>query len=134
MKKFEVKVKKSVNAVEFGCSREVTREVFGKDFREIRKNKFSQNTMDAYDSFHVFFTKDNKFEAIEIFGNIKVVVNGEKVFPGGVNKAIKALPKLERDDYGLIDKNNSIGITLSQDDENEIEAILFGCEGYYEKE
>lgn len=131
MKKFDVKVKKSVNAAEFGCSREKTREVFGKKFQEIRKNKFSLNTMDAYESFHVFFTEDNKFEAIEIFGDIKVAVNGEKIFPGGVDKAIKALPELKKDDYGLIDRINSIGITLSQDDENKIEAILFGCEGYY---
>lgn len=132
MKKFEVKVKKSVNAAEFGCDREKTREVFGNGFREIQKNKFSLNTMDAYESFHVFFTKDNKFEAIEIFGDIKVTVNGKKIFPGGVDKAVNALPQLKREDYGLIDKSNSIGITLSQDDENRIESIMFGCEGYYQ--
>ena len=130
--KFDVKTKKSVNGADFGCDRETTRKVFGKKYVEIRKNEFSENTMDVYDSFHVFFTKDNRFEAIEIFGDIKVTVNGERIFPGSVDKAINVLPKLTRDDYGLIDKANSIGITLSQDDENEIEAILFGCEGYYE--
>jgi len=38
-------------------------------------------------------------------------------------------PDLEKDDYGFICKNKSIGVYAPN---NKIESILFGCTGYYE--
>lgn len=85
-----------------------------------------------YTDYHVYYSADDKFEAIEIFGNVKVNINGHKVFPGNINDLGKIIPTLVRDEYAAIDKKNSIGITPYQDDPEKIEAILFGCKGYYD--
>ncbi len=31
--------------------------------------RFSKNTMDVYENFHIYYTEDNKVDAIEIFGS-----------------------------------------------------------------
>ncbi len=131
MKKIDVKPLIEVGGVKFDTERDMVRKAFGKDYQEIKKTPFSKNTMDAYRDFHVYYSPDNKFEAIEIFGNVKVFVDEKEVFPGEVGKLIKIVPDIKEDSDGLISQELSIGVTLSPDDERRIEAILFGCKGYY---
>lgn len=79
MKQFEIKAQESVNGVEFGASRQEARESFGTEFREIKKSPLSKNTMDAYKTFHVFYTPDNLLEAVEIFPESTVMLNGQEI-------------------------------------------------------
>ena len=87
--------------------------------------------MDAYESFHVFYSKGNEVEAIEFFeGNI-LTLNGKTLFPGRVSTARKIIPDLIDDGDGYISTSMSIGITVSADDPEEIESVLVGCKDYY---
>ncbi|WP_026528268.1 hypothetical protein [Butyrivibrio sp. VCD2006] len=131
MKKITIEPLVQVNGVKFGCDRESARKIFGNKYKEIKKNKFSKNTMDSYKDFHVYYSEDGLFEAIEIFGKVKVIVAGYEVFPGKVDNSKKVFPEIHKDDDDWIDEKTSIGITVMQDDHNSIEAILFGCKGYY---
>ena len=132
MKSMEIEPLAHVNGVKFGCERIQARMAFGKRYREIKKSVFSKNTMDAYDAFHVFYSENNEFEAIEIFGRIQIEVRGKTVFPGTVDNLREVFPHIIVDGEGLIDKDNAVAITLSQDNENNIDSILFGAEGYFE--
>lgn len=131
MKKIEVNVLKDVKGVPFGAERETVRKVFGKNYKEMKKSIFSKNTMDAYDDFHIYYTKDNKFDAIEIFGEIEIRMEGTVIYPGKVSdiEGLLTLPKKNSD--GIISESMSVGITVDQENTNKIEAILFGSEGYF---
>ena len=132
MEKFVVIPNLSVNGIEFGTSREETRKALGRSFKEFKKSPFSENTTDAYDAFHVFYSVDDKFEAIEFFGNVKVAIGRRVVFPGKVSKIQKLFEDLVDDGEGVTSVNYSIGITVDVDDPAKIDGILFGCKGYYE--
>ncbi len=127
----DVKPLMEVDGIKFDTDRDLVRKKIGKNYQEIKKTPFSKNTMDAYKNFHVYYSPDNKFEAIEIFGNEKVVVDGKEIFPGEVGRLKEVFPSIEEDSEGWIDQKLSIGVTVSQNDETLIEAILFGCKDYY---
>ena len=120
-----------VETIEFGCDRKITRSIFGNDYKEIKKNIYSTNTIDAYSNYHLFFSADNSFIAIELFGDIQIIVNEKVVYPGNVEEIKKMFPEMQYDGYGWIDRSNSLAVTVSQDDENYIESILFGKKNYF---
>ena len=122
---------KSVGKVEFGCDRNLVRKEYGINFQEIKKSVFSKNTIDVYDNYHFYYSNDNKLDAIEMFGNIQVIVKGVCVFPGKVSEITQEFPKMQRNDCSWIDKANSLAITVSQDDQNVIDSIFFGKENYF---
>ena len=130
MKTFEVVLNKSINSLEFGVDRKTVRKEFGRKYKEIKKNVFSKSTTDAYDGFHVFYSEDDKLEAIEIFSG-KVLIEGKEIFPGTIDEAKNLIKGLKKSDYGYISKDKSVGITESDLKDGKIEAILLGCEGYY---
>lgn len=132
MKSITIDPTNQVNDVPFLCDRSEVRKVFGKKYSVIKKTPFSKNTTDVYDSFHIYYNADDKFEAIEIFGNVRVLVNDVVVFPGSKENIKKIFPEMVEDEYGLTDVKFSVGVTLNQDDEEIIDGILFGCKGYYE--
>lgn len=121
---------KSVNNVSFGSDRTLVRKRFGKAFKEFKKSPFSENTTDAYECCHLYYSKDNRFEAIEIFNPGQVIVDGKVIFPGTVNDIHKVFSDLKEDCGCFLDLANSVGVTVS-DDNNTVEAILFGCKDYY---
>ena len=129
MKSFDVVLGERVNNVSFGTDRDTVRKVFGKKFKEIKKNIFSKNTMDVYDDFHIYYTKDDAFEAIEIFGKTTVKIEGVKVFPGSVETIKQLITDLKNDGDGYLSRKKSVGITTEGD---EIMSILFGEQGYYD--
>ena len=129
MKDFDVVLGKEVNSVPFGTERNAVRKVFGKKFKEIKKNIFSKNTMDVYDDFHIYYTKDDAFEAIEIFGRANVNIQGVRVFPGSIGAIKQLVTDLEDEGDGYLSRKKSVGITMEGD---EIQSILFGEPGYYD--
>ena len=128
MKNFDVVIGKEVNKVAFGTSRDAVRNAFGEKFKELKKNIFSKNTMDAYDSFNIYYSKDNAFEAIEFFEGVTVRINGVMVFPGSVETIKQIITDLEDEGDGYLSRKKSIGITTENE---EIKSILFGEPGYY---
>ena len=119
---------KKVDKIEFGMERDVVRKLYG-EYEEFKKSEYSENTTDDFGSFHVYYDENDKCEAVEIFDDVEVTVNGEKIFPVKIEEAQKIESSLVRDEEGLISIEKSIGIYAP--DEN-MESVLFGKEGYYE--
>lgn len=119
----------SVGPIKLGATRDDVRMAAGPEFEEFRKTPSSGNTTDDYGSFHVYYDEDDVCVAVEVFPEIEVTVDGEVVFPTSLDRAIAAIPSLERDDDGLISTEQSIGIYAPS---GKMESILFGVRGYYE--
>ena len=117
----------SVNGVKFGMSREKVRSLLG-TATEFCKGKDAVNTTDNFKFCHVSYDENNKCEAIEIFYESEVYVNGTLIFPTDFETAKKVIEDLEEDDDGLISISKSIGIYAPCGD---MESIVFGKEGYY---
>lgn len=118
--------------LEFGCERELVRKTLGSKYRELKKSIVARNTIDAYEYCHVYYTADDKFEAIELFGNIRVYVGDEVVFPSDIDHIKLLFKGIIKKGDSMVDKENSVAITLSQDDKSKIDAILIGRKGYFE--
>ena len=117
----------SVNGVKFGMSREKVRSLLG-TAAEFYKGKDAVNTTDNFKFCHVAYDENNKCEAIEIFDESEVYVNGSLIFPTDFETAKNVIEDLEEDDDGLISISKSIGIYAPCGD---MESIVFGKEGYY---
>lgn len=116
-----------VNGVRFGMKRNEVRNIFG-EAKEFKKSKFSKTTTDDFGFCHVFYNLNDECEAIEIFDESEVQINGKTIFPKGVDILKSMLTDLEEDENGFISKSQSIGI---YDPNDKMESILFGCAGYY---
>lgn len=116
-----------VNEAKFGMKRDEVREVFGKA-REFKKSKFSKNTTDDFGFCHVYYDQEDKCEAIEIFAEVEVVIDGKKVFSEGLEILKSMFSDFEEDDGGFISKRYSIGIYAPY---NKVESILLGRGDYY---
>ena len=123
-----------VNDVKFGAKRDEVREKFkeyGSPTEFTKSKQFSKNTTDDYGVFHIFYNEKNEFEAIEIFENTEVYVDGKLIFPGNVDEILKMFPDSEKDHEYYTSVAKSVGIT-TEEETGKVEAILFGCCGYYE--
>lgn len=120
---------KEINGVKFGMSRSEVRTVLGGEYKEFKKSKYSKNTTDDFGVCHVFYTLDDKCEAVEVFGECEVSVNGQLLFPLDISLVKKLIEDLEEDFGSYISKKLSVGIYAP---EGEPESILFGEAGYYE--
>ena len=78
----------SVNGVTFGMSREKVRSLLG-TATEFYKCKDDINTTDDFEVCHVFYDENDKCEAIEIFYESEVYVNGSLIFPTDFETAKK---------------------------------------------
>lgn len=119
---------KKVDKIEFGMERDAVRKLYG-EYEEFKKSEYSENTTDDFGNFHVYYDENNKCEAVEIFDDVEVTVNGEIIFPVKIEEAEKIESSFVRDEEGLISIEKSIGIYAPDED---MESILFGKKGYYE--
>ena len=117
-----------VDGIQFGTSRDEVRTILGNGYREFKKSAFSINTTDDYGRFHVFYDRENRFEAIEVFSPVIVKLNGRKFFPIPMREAMKEVPSLTKEGDSLISKTYSIGLYAP---DGEPESILFPRKGYY---
>ncbi len=120
----------SVNGIAFGTDRSSVRKLLGKPKRVIKKTPDAANTTDVYEDFHVYYSAEDKFEAIELFGgSIIVNINSQPLFPGTLSAAYKMLPDLV-EYFGIyMSKSASVGICSEGDT---IDSILIGRKNYYE--
>ena len=72
---------KKVNDIEFGMERSEVRKKFTIPAKEFKKSKFSKRTTDDFGSCHVYYDKNDKCEAVEIFDDVMVYINDKKIFP-----------------------------------------------------
>ena len=98
---------------------------------EFYKFDHDVTTTDDFGFWHVFYDDNNECEAIEIFDEAEVYVNGLLIFPTDFETAKKAIGDFEQDDEGLISISKSIGIYAPDGD---MESILFAKEDYYNDE
>lgn len=121
----------SINGLEFGTDRAKVREILGKPKMTFKKTSTSVNTTDAYADYHVYYSADDKLEAIEFFGKNKTIINinSRQIYPGTLINARETLPDLKECYGSYISKDSAIGFDI---DENEIDSILIGCKDYYQ--
>lgn len=117
-----------VNGVKFGLERKKVREILG-NAKEFKKSKYSKVSADDFGYCHVFYNSKDECEAIEIFKDSTVIINGELVFPTEINQARRVIGELHEYNGIYININKSIGIYAPS---GEMESILFGDSGYYE--
>ena len=77
--KFEITPFVGVGCVEFDSNRDDNRKKLGK-YTEFRKSRFSKNTTDNYGDFHVYYSVDNKVDAIEFFHGTQVFFKNSNIF------------------------------------------------------
>lgn len=118
-----------INGVKFGMPRSEVRTVLGGKYKEFKKSKFSKNTTDDFGTCHVFYSPDDKCEAVEVFSECEVLVDGKLLFPLDIPSVKKQVDDLEEDTGSYISKKLSIGIYAPG---GTPESILFGEAGYYE--
>lgn len=128
MVKWDAAPLKEINGVSFGMPRPQVRNALGGQYREFKKSKFSKNTTDDFGVCHVFYNQEDQCEAVEVFGECEVSVNGKVIFPLDIPSVKKLIPDLEEDLGSYISKKLSIGIYAPEGDP---ESILFGVAGYY---
>lgn len=118
-----------INDIKFGMSRDDVRKAFNGKFTEFKKSKFSKNTTDDFGVCHVFYSKDDKCEAVEVFNECHVTIHGKVVFPADIEFVKTVITNLKFDGNSYISKDMSIGIYAP---DGQAESILFGAPGYYE--
>lgn len=128
MDKIIVDPLKEVNGVKFGMKRSDVRKILG-NAREFKKSKFSKNTTDDFGFCHVFYNENDECEAVEIFDDVKVYVEGTEVFPASIDKAKQILGQLKEEDGNFVNVGKSVGISAPY---GKMESILFGVKGYFE--
>lgn len=128
MVRFDIDPTVSVDEIKFGSSRSDVRNRYG-ECEEFKKNKYSKNTTDDFGDFHVYYTEDDEFEAIEFFPNdsISIFINGKKL-TNNISDLKELFSDLEEDSGSYTSVKFSVGFDY---DDDEISSILFGCPDYY---
>ena len=129
-KKWKLVPGKTIGQVDFGMDRACVRDILGEKYKPFKKSLFSKSLSDSYSGYHVFYSKDGKLVAIEFFEGVEISLDGKKVFPGNFEKVKSVIKDLVEQGDSYISRGLSIGITLSENED--IEAILVGCKGYYD--
>lgn len=119
---------KEINGIKFGVKREEVRQKLGK-YKEFKKWSMSKVTTDDFGYCHVYYNEKQEFEAIEIFDDAQVFINGKLIFPIEFDSANKIIDDFQIESDSLISKSQSIGIFAP---DKKMETILFGVKGYYD--
>lgn len=128
MVNWNVQPRNDINGIKFGMTRETVRKILSIGVKEFKKSKYSKMTTDDFGICHVFYNAHDECEAVEIFDDVTVTVNGKIVFPKEISAAKEIFPDLEEENDSYISKSGSVGIYAPN---GKMESILFGAEKYY---
>lgn len=128
MKQHSVKLLVGFDDVKFGMERSEVRALLGEPVQEFKKSKFSKVTTDDYSAYHIFYDKDNRFEAVEFFDEVEIQINNNVVFPVSLDKLKEMNYNFTSDGDGLISVEYSIGVYAPNE---KPESILFAKKDYY---
>ena len=133
MDKIEIKPYERVGTIKFGSNRETVRKDNG-NFKEFRKSRFSKNSTDDFSSFHVFYSEDDRVEAVEFFRESNLYFHDIQLFTqsyGDLKTRLNALdPNNTEDESGIIYK--TLGFSVYSPDGKQVESILVFEKGYYD--
>ncbi len=123
----------SVNGIEFGTSRDELWRRIGNPKKSFKKTPTSSTETDIYENYHIYYDNNYNFEAIEVFGQIDIYYNNEKL-PKSYSKILEYFKNkyddIEEDVDGFISHKGSIGVYVENEDDY-IDAILFAKKNYY---
>lgn len=117
-----------VGSVRFGMSRRQVRAIWG-DASEFQKTPDSIAATDDYGFCHVYYDEKDCCEAIEVFDDAEVLIDGRKLFPLDADELLERFPEFEADDDGPICCRWAAAVYAPY---GTAESILFGKEGYFE--
>ena len=133
MDKIEIKPYERVGTIKFGSNRETVRKANG-NFKEFRKSRFSKNSTDDFSSFHVFYSEDDRVEAVEFFRESNLYFHDIQLFTqsyGDLKTRLNALDSNNtEDESGIIYK--TLGFSVYSPDGKQVESILVFEKGYYD--
>lgn len=119
----------SVNNVLLGSPREEVRKAMNCEYKEFKKTPSSKNTTDDFGICHIYYDENNLCQAIEIFDDVEVEINGTVIFPGKVDALKSFASDFEEVESGnYISKSCSIGIYAP---DGAMEGILLAVKGYF---
>lgn len=118
----------SVGPIKFGEPRNDVRIALG-DYKEYKKNKFSENTLDDFGSCQVFYNKQNQVEAIELYRNSELIFKGVNLFSLNESQLVAIVndPDAQKDEYSITFPSIGMSITLI---DKEPDSILLYERGY----
>lgn len=128
MDSWNVQPLEDIHGIKFGMTREEVRNVFSEKGKEFKKSKFSKTVTDDFGVCHVFYDTNDECEAVEIFEDVTVVVDGKVVFPNSIEAAKMVFTDMEEEEGNYISKIYSVGIYAPS---GKMESILFGKKDYY---
>lgn len=128
MDKWEFKPLESIGCIKFGMDRDEVHRLLGAECVEFKKNKFSKNTSDDYKKFHIFYTPENKVDALEFFDDVEIIMEGKVIFPIHSAEIEKLIPHIEKEGNYYTQAGKSIGIEVNS---GKAESILVGAKGYF---
>ena len=133
MDKIEIEPYERVGNIKFGSERETVRKDNG-NFKEFRKSRFSKNSTDDFASFHVFYSEDDRVEAVEFFRESNLYFHDIQLFSqsyGDLKTRLNALDSnITEDESGIIYK--TLGFSVYSPDGEQVESILVFEKGYYD--
>ena len=133
MDKIEIEPYERVGNIKFGSERETVRKDNG-NFKEFRKSRFSKNSTDDFSSFHVFYSEDDRVEAVEFFRESNLYFHDIQLFSqsySDLKARFNALDSsIREDESGIIYK--TLGFSVYSPDGEQVESILVFEKGYYD--
>jgi hypothetical protein len=119
--------------IKLDLAREEARKILG-TFKEFKKTKFSKNTTDDFSFCHVFYSEQNKIDAVEFFDTTEFLFKSKNLFSLTFSE-LKTFLKSNsldfmEDDSGF--KSDGIGLSVYSPDKEKIESILIYKRGYYD--
>ena len=137
MKEWEIKPLKSVGNIKFGMTREEVRKTLDLECLEFKKNQFSRNTTDNFGICQVFYSPDDRCEAVEVSANndVSVKLNGHEVFLETIDalrnviKGLKEEDGYEPGEGNYVSSEQSVGICVTS---WKVISILAGRKDYYD--
>lgn len=124
---------KGAGHIKLDLAREETRKTLGA-FKEFKKTKFSKNTTDDFSFCHVFYSAQNKIDAVEFFDETEFLFKGKNLFSLSFSELKSFLKNntidFQEDDSGL--RSDDIGLSVYSPDKGKIETIFIYKRGYYD--
>ena len=118
----------SVDSVRFGMTRNEVRALWGKA-SEFKKTPEAETTTDDFGFCHVYYDENDCCEAIEIFDDADVWIDGGKVFPLAADEMLEAFPQFEEDEDGPICADKAMAVYAP---DGKAESILLARRGYFD--
>lgn len=130
MDKIEIEPYERAGNIKFGSERETVRKD-NENFKEFRKSRFSKNSTDDFSSFHVFYSEDDRVEAVEFFRESNLYFHDIQLFSqsyGDLKARLNTLDSNITED-GIY---KTLGFSVYSPDGEQVESILVFGKGYYD--